>query len=245
MDMILLDWTRMGKTYCLAGVIQQNGAFRVVRPLLVQHRDAPVRNVGWSPFLMDGHSRWEVFELIRPAPADPQPPHLEDIWVQSLRPRRSFATPAQRRAILEATLASAGRPFFGSEMITTRSAAYLKPGSGDRSLASIVVPARQITFTASLREGTPAPDYRVTLGVPGLEGRTLPVKDHFLLQRAELASPSFDGRARAMVLAVQQMGSQVLVRLGLSRAFQATPARGPGLCWLMADGFFSLADPQP
>jgi hypothetical protein len=76
MDMILLDWTRMGKSYCLAGVIRQNGAFRVVRPLLTQHRDAPVRNVGWSPFLMDGHSRWEVFELIHPTPADSQPPHL-------------------------------------------------------------------------------------------------------------------------------------------------------------------------
>jgi hypothetical protein len=216
-----------------------------VRPLLAQHRDAPVRNVGWSPFLMDGHSRWEVFELIHPAPADPQPPHLEDIRVHSLRPRRSFAAPAQRRAILEATLAPTGRPFFGTEMMTTRSAAYLRPGSGDRSLASIVVPAQQISFTASLREGTAAPDYRVTLGAPGLEGRMLPVKDHFLLQRAELASPNLDAQARAMTLAVRQMGSQVVVRLGLSRAFQGTATRSTGVCWLLADGFFSFNDPQP
>src|SRR5579884_1114913 len=134
--MILLDWTRMGRVYCLAGVIVQDERFRVVRPLQAREKEAVVRNVGWSPFLMDGHSRWEVFELIRPVPADPQPPHLEDVWVQSLRPRRCSAPPAQRRAVLEATLTPTGRPFFGSEMNTTRSAAYLTPGSGDRSLAS-------------------------------------------------------------------------------------------------------------
>ena len=39
--------------------------------------------------------------------------------------------------------------------------------------------------------------------------------------------------------------SQVPGRLGLSRPFQATPGRGEGVCWLMADGFFSLTDPQP
>jgi hypothetical protein len=130
-------------------------------------------------------------------------------------------------------------------MNTTRSAAYLQPGSGERSLASIIIPAQQITFTASLREGTAAPDYRVTLGVHGLEGRMLPVKDHFLLQRAEHASPNLVGQAEALTRAVRQMGAQVVVRLGLSRAFQGTATRSPGVCWLMADGFFSLTDPQP
>ncbi|HXG11727.1 MAG TPA: 3-oxoacyl-[acyl-carrier-protein] synthase III C-terminal domain-containing protein [Gemmataceae bacterium] len=33
MDMILLDWTRMGKSYCLAGVVAERGRYRVVRPL--------------------------------------------------------------------------------------------------------------------------------------------------------------------------------------------------------------------
>jgi hypothetical protein len=31
----------------------------------------------------------------------------------------------------------------------------------------------------------------------------------------------------------------------LSRPFAPRPDCGPGYCWLMADGFFSLADPQP
>ena len=43
--------------------------------------------------------------------------------------------------------------------------------------------------------------------------------------------------------AVQQMGDPVAVRLGLSRAFQG--GAGNAACWLMADGFFSLKDPQP
>ena len=38
--MVLLDWTRMGKMYCLAGVVQQNGQLRVVRPLPADNRAA-------------------------------------------------------------------------------------------------------------------------------------------------------------------------------------------------------------
>ncbi|HTU92484.1 MAG TPA: hypothetical protein VMF69_20550 [Gemmataceae bacterium] len=80
MDMVLLDWTRMGKLYCLAGVVQHNGQLRVVRPLPQAQRTTAVRNVGWSPFLLDGHSRWEVFELIDPKSGEPSPPHLESVY---------------------------------------------------------------------------------------------------------------------------------------------------------------------
>ena len=48
-DMILLDWTRMGKTYCLAEVVGQPGNFRVVRPLMTRMRETALRKVGWSP----------------------------------------------------------------------------------------------------------------------------------------------------------------------------------------------------
>ena len=89
MDFILLDWTRMGRVYCLAGAIVQVGQYRIVRPLPGRAKDSPTPNNGWSPFLMDGHSRWEVFELVGPTPACTVAPHLEDVWVQSLRPRRS------------------------------------------------------------------------------------------------------------------------------------------------------------
>ena len=118
------------------------------------------------------------------------------------------------------------------------------PRTGQRSLRSVVVPAGAIRFSVSWREGTPEPDKRVSLALPELEGRSLPVKDHFLLQRAELASSAPEGRMRALNLAVNQMGAEVAVRLGLSRGFQATPGRAESVCWLMADGFFSLNDPQ-
>jgi Transposase DDE domain len=101
MEMILLDWTRMGTTYCVAGAITQNGQMRVVRPLWVRHRQSPVRNVGWTPFVMDGHSRWEIFELVGPEPAVSQPPHSEDVWVRDLKPTRRLATGDQRRAVGE------------------------------------------------------------------------------------------------------------------------------------------------
>lgn len=55
--MVLLDWTRMGKQYCLAGVVQHNGQLRVVRPLPLAQRTAAVRNVGWPPFLLDNTNK--------------------------------------------------------------------------------------------------------------------------------------------------------------------------------------------
>ena len=244
MEMVLLDWTRMGKLYCLAGVVQQNGQLRVVRPLPAAQRTAAVRNIGWSPYLMDGHSRWEIFELIDPKSAVPSPPHLEDVWVRDLRSRRSLADPAVRRAILQATRTQPGEPWFGAPLTTTRSCAYVAPRTGQRSLVSLVVPADAIRFTVSWRDGTAEPDARVSLAVPELQGRSLPVKDHFLLRRAELASSAVEGRIQALTLAVAQMGAEVAVRLGLSRSFQATPGRAESACWLRADGFFSFNDPQ-
>jgi hypothetical protein len=234
----------MGKNYCLAGVVQQNGELRVVRPLPIAHQTAAVRNVGWSPFLADGHSRWEVFELIDPKPAEPSPPQLEDVWVRGMKSRNHFAEPSLRRAILKATQAQSGEPWFGTELTTTRTAAYVAPRTGQRSLVSLAVPARAIRFTISWREGTPEPDCRVSLATPQLQGRSLPVKDHFLLRRAELASSAVEGRIQALTLALAQMGADVVVRLGLSRGFQATPSRTESACWLMADGFFSFNDPQ-
>ena len=71
MEFVLLDWTRMGRSYCLAGVVGDKGSYHVVRPLLSRYKDAPVRNTGWSAWQIDGHGRWEVFELIAPEPAPP------------------------------------------------------------------------------------------------------------------------------------------------------------------------------
>jgi hypothetical protein len=244
MDMVLLDWTRMGSVFCLAGIVQERGILRVVRPMPSYGRDAPVRNVGSSVKFMEGHCRWEVFELIGPVAASPQPPHLEDLWVQTIRSRQEMAPPELRRRILQETHTPEGQPLFGVSLKETRASAFLPPGTGCRSLVSVTVPSAQIVFSVAQRHGIDEPDYRVILPVRGREVH-IPVKDHFLLQRAELASPALEGRRRALDLAVRQMGPQVVVRLGLSRAFHATPGRAPGACWLMADGFFSLTDPQP
>ena len=243
MEMILIDWTQMGSTYCIAGVIQQGGGMRVVRPLWVRHRNAPVRNIGWSPFIMDGRSRWEVFELVGPEPAAPQPPHCEDTWVRNLNPSGRLATVEQRRAVLEATQAPAGRPLFGVSMTRTATCAYLTPGMGERSLTTVVLPANCIQFVMTSRPNRPEPDVRVRLDAPGFGGRLLPLKDHFLVTRAEAAAPYIEGQLRFIQEAVRAMGDPVAIRVGLSRPF--SPAGGEPRCWLMADGFFSLAEPMP
>lgn len=242
MDMILVDWTRMGKTYCLAGVVSEAGRYRVVRPLRATGRTALVRNVGWTASLWDGHARWEIFELIRPEPAEPLPPHTEDLWVAAARPRRRSATASERQAILAATTAHAGESLFGAALTTTRVHAYLKPGEGRRSLVTILVPAGRIWFDASQRDGVAEPDVRVTLPVPGMHERTIAVKDHHLLLRAEQGNTAIKDQVKWLNETVHGMGPQVAVRLGLSRAFQADTSRGAA-CWLMADGFFSLGDP--
>ena len=243
-DMVLLDWTRMGKCYCLSGVVRQNGQLCVVRPLPAGQAAAPVRNVGWSPFLMDGHSRWEIFDLVDAKPAEPNPPHLEDLWVRGLSSRHGLVDAAVRRAILHATQTLADEPWFGAPLTATRSAAYLTPRTGQRSLATLRIATHAIRFTASWRDGTPEADYRVSLNVPELQGCSLPVKDHFLLRRAESASSTVGGRIETLNRILADMGAEVAVRIGLSRSFQAAPGRAECACWLMADGFFSFNDPQ-
>lgn len=242
--MILLDWTRMGRSYCLAGAVAEHGHYRVVRPLLVKHRDAPVRNVGWSAYQVDGHARWEIFELIGLQPAAPEPPHLEDLWVRTLRSRGALAPIAQRREVLAATTARLDEALFGVPLCSTRSAAYLLPGTGQRSLATVVVPSASVSFSVSWREGTEQPDVRVLLPLPGLSTRPLPVKDHHLLLQAERVSTEPEGMSQHLNRVVRQMGPHLAVRLGLSRRFQARSDHA-GECWLMVDGFFSLSDPQP
>ncbi len=244
MDMILLDWTRMGPCYCVAGAVLEQGRWRIVRPLLCKRGYFPPRGAGWSPFYLDGYQRWECFELLGPTPADPEPPHLEDCWVRSLKPYRRFAAPDLRRAILDATIVPAGEPLFGDPLSATRTAAYLAPGLGKRSLATVVVPAAQIRFGAGWRQGQLEPDMRVTLPLPLLGPRTLPVKDHHLLRKVEALSRDLNQRTAALTDLVRRMGECVAVRLGLSRPFQAHGS-APASCWLMADGFFSLVDPQP
>ena len=243
MNMVLVDWTRMGRTYCLAGAVSEGGQWRMVRPLLTKFREAIVRNVGWSAYLMDGHARWEIMELVGPQPADAEPPHLEDLWVRAMRSRRSFASPGQRRAILAATTAPPSSPIFGSDLATTRMAAYLQPGTGMRSLATLIVPTHRLRFDAVWRESRVEPDVRVEVPLPNLGNRWLPVKDHHLLTRGERAGNDLEQRVKTFHAAMQHMGEQVAVRLGLSRSFQGQGDQ-PGVCWLMADGFFSLADPQ-
>jgi hypothetical protein len=243
-DFILLDWTRMGRLYCLAGAVFQAGQYRIVRPLPSRARDNPVPNQGWSPFLLDGHSRWEVFELVHPAPARAVAPHLEDVWVTALKPRRRLATPDERRAVLQATLTPAGKLIFGAALTHGYAGSFAEPGCGERSLASMTVPSADVQFTALWRDGAEQPDHRVSLPLPDADRRILPVKDHFLLSRAEKESADVDGQLRFLAKAVRAMGATVVVRVGLSRPF-VSAAGQPGKCWLMADGFFSLDDPQP
>jgi hypothetical protein len=243
MDLVLLDWTRMGRQYCLAGAVLDSHPMKIVRPLLAKHRDAPVRNTGWSPYLLDGHSRWDIFGLIGPIPAGPEPPHLEDLWVRSLQPRGRSATNDQRRAILKATATPPGEPVFGASLILTSSTAQLPLGKGERSLATIVIPSAGVRFSASLREGAPEPDVRASLSVPPLGPRLLPVKDHHLLLRAERTATNLTALTRNLEDLVRSMGETLAIRLGLSRPFHNEP--GHDACWLMIDGFFSLSDPQP
>lgn len=244
MDMILLDWTRMGKTYCIAGAVLENGRYRVVRPLLAKNRGAPVRNVGWSAYQLDGHARWEVFELVGAETAEPQAPHLEDMWVRSMRPRRRLASTDERKAILHATAVPFDALIFGAALATTRTAAFLQPGTGERSLATVIVPSAQLGFAGCRRAVALEPDFRVTLSIPGVGERSLPVKDHHLLRHAESVVQLIDEQVRTLTESVRHMGASIAVRLGLSRGFQSGEGTN-SLCWLMADGFFSLEDPQP
>ena len=209
-----------------------------------RQRTSPQRNVGWSPFMLEGHRRWEIFELVKPEPAHSQPPHVEDHWVVSLRPRRTLADVALRRAVLQGTLAKSGEPLFGEPLTLTRAGGYLNPGNGQRSLTTVVLSPREIVFHGCRRAGTLEPDIRVSLQLPDVGQRQLAVKDHFLLQEAGKAGTTLQVQLDYLNAAICRMGNQVAVRIGLSRAFPAKDG-DHGVCWLMADGFFSSSEPQP
>jgi hypothetical protein len=244
MDMILLDWTRMGRSYCLAGAVVEGTQIRIVRPLLSRHRNSDERRAGWSPYLLDGYSRWELFELIGAQAAVAEPPHLEDLWVRTLQPRGRSAPSDLRQAILNATLVPPNEALFGASLVATRAAAYLVPGSGRRSLATLIVSPGQVAFAASWRDGSQEPDFRVEMPLPDLGTRTMPVKDYHLLRRIEYNSPDLERSVERLNHLIRDMGENIAVRLGLSRPFQGAVS-GSAVCWLMADGFFSCSDPQP
>src|SRR5262249_38389054 len=143
-----------------------------------------------------------------------------------------------------ATACTSG-PLFGAPLIPTRTGAYLQPGTGERSLVTVHVPSRQITFGAFRYIGSGERHIRVKLPVGKLGERVLAVTDHRLLGRAEQESADMDRQVDALHSLVHGMGERVAVRLGLSRGFQYNSMHTEPRCWLMADGFFSLADPQP
>jgi len=210
-------------------------------------RDPPAeedRRVGWPTFFMAGRSRWEVFDLVSPRPATPHAPHIEDTWVRSLRPCNRLATSEQRRTILKATAATTTEALFSAPLRVEGSRTFVLPGEGGRSLSTLLVPGGQIRFRTDPRaRASAATTIRVELPLPDLDLRTLPVTDHHLLTWAEQQAPRPGDQAEALNGLVRQMGEVVAVRLGLSRSFAGEGQRP--VCWLMANGFFSLADPQP
>jgi hypothetical protein len=98
-------------------------------------------------------------------------------------------------------------------------------------------------FSGSWRSGALEADIRVSLPLPELGQRQLAVKDHFLLQEAQRAG-KLQMQLDFLNAAVGRMGEQAAIRIGLSRAFSAKDGE-QGVCWLMADGFFSPSEPQP
>jgi hypothetical protein len=150
-----------------------------------------------------------------------------------------------RRWILQATAIHSGEPAFGEPLKFTRASVFLPHGRGQRSLATLMIPSQQVCFSASWREGTDEPDVLVALRIPPLGERRFPFKDHHLLLMAEQAGRTLTEQVQALNQAVRRMGEQVAVRLGLSRPFQSGAESGEAKCWLMVDGIFSLADPQP
>jgi hypothetical protein len=264
MEMILLDWTRMGKAYCVAGLVPDGSGWRSVRPMparpygekvaardgenittsFVQPPSSTVleplpRNVGWFANQLQNLQRWDWVQLLGPQPAEIERPHTEDILVRALRPIGRTVPTEQRAEILQGTVVQGYKPHFGVPLLHTRTSAYLKPGVGERSLVTVTAPAYELFFEASKREGAGDLDVRVRFKVPGVGVKELPVKDHFLLAEAEQGSGVEPvSLARNLRQAVTKLGNTIAVRLGLSRGYGT--GGGERRCWLMADGFFPV-----
>jgi hypothetical protein len=132
---------------------------------------------------------------------------------------------------------------FGETLVETRTSAYLLPGTGSHSLATIEVPSHEILFDVLEREGADESDVRARMAIPNVGARWLPVKDHWLLTRIErTAGDRVIDWSKALRDALVQMGPTIAVRVGLSRGFDS--GQGTRRCWLMADGFFAAEEVQ-
>jgi hypothetical protein len=103
-------------------------------------------------------------------------------------------------------LAASRGSLFGAPPTLMHAAAYLLPGTGQRSLATVQAPAGGIRFSGRWRAGAPEPDVQVQIDVAGLGDRFLPVKDHHLLCRAARAGTGLEGQLRTLQGLVAAMG---------------------------------------
>jgi hypothetical protein len=244
MEMILLDWTRMGRYFCLAGATVHSQSVRIVRPLPERFYDGQSGHIGWPPHSLQGHERWEIVELLGATPAVIKQPHVEDVWVQGLRWSGESAVKSDRVRVLTQTATNGD--LFGAPLTRTSASAYLEPNTGECSLATILLPPTTLEILGLSRGGARPMEMRVQLPVPKVGMCELPVIDHHLLLKAEQGGGSDTERLARLHQLIQGMGEQVAVRLGLARPLQQGQGpRATTRCWLMADGFFSLPDPQP
>src|SRR5262245_57352930 len=93
--------------------------------------------------------------------------------------------------------------------IRSYASVHLDPETGTRSLASLLLTPQDVEFSACSRTGAAEPDIRVKIAAAGLQDRTIPVKDHFLLSDAEKATSDLEGQLRSLSAAIVAMGPQV------------------------------------
>src|SRR5438034_10506500 len=60
MEMVLLDWTRMGRSFCVAGAAFPDTHYRLVRPLWANTGQAPVGRVRSTASRLERPVGWDI-----------------------------------------------------------------------------------------------------------------------------------------------------------------------------------------
>jgi hypothetical protein len=220
LEAIITDVTRMQSPYVCVAAVHQDRTIRLANP---QPKDEWIASVGG---LMPG----DVVSLdCRPIPK-PAPPHTEDCkWDPTTFVKRRRLTETKLADLLSANAFTSVQGAFGAPCDRgSRGNAAFQPGTGARSLASILARSVQVY-----------PDFDgIRVGfVDTQEAWTrVPLEDLIVRQHQNQCTTCASHLSR--LLANEFQGSNAVLRVGLGRQFQA---RGhPSACWMQVNHIFLM-----
>jgi hypothetical protein len=220
LEAIITDITRMQPPNVCVAAVHQGRTIRLHNP---QPKDQWLRSIGG---LVPGDvvsADWQQAQVLRP-------PHTEDgTWHQSTFVKRHRLTETELADLLSANAFRSVEDAFGAPWFRGKAGnAAFQPGTGARSLASILARSVQVY-----------PDFegiRVDFVDSQDSWTRVPLEDLIARQHQKQCPTCASQLSR--LLANEFQGDNAILRVGLARQFQA--GGHPSACWMQVNHIFLM-----